>query len=194
MYRQWKKLGAAVALAIGLGAPSAHAATEDLSIDNSTPFHPQFVSSFSPEGIINVFGLRGEVYGGLILDDSNPDFYAFIADANRVITITVASSNGPNFGDDPKVGLFDGIGGPLLASDNDSGPGFDALLSYKTWHLGIYLVAVTGSSDLNFNLGGGSTNFPYLLTIKSAAVPVPGAAVLLGSGLLGLAGVKRRRS
>lgn len=45
-----------------------------------------------------------------------------------------------------------------------------------------------------FNPTGGYTGSPFLAGATVAAVPVPAAAWLLGSGLLGLAGVARRKA
>lgn len=200
MYKQMGRFGAAVTVAaMGLGAPSAQAATEDLTVDNSTFATAQDVGPFSSEGVINVFGFRGTVLGGLVNDDSNPDFYKFAVAANQQLTLRVDTPEGPVMNNDPMVGLLDPTG-VLLAADDDSGPGYDSLLKYTIVTPGTYVAVVAGYPGIAFWLNppeitaGGSTDFVYQLNIQTQPVPIPAAAALLGSGLLGLAGIKRRRS
>ena len=190
-------LRAAIALAaVSLVAPLAQAASEDLLSDNSTFGTAQFVGPFSSEGFINVFGLRGTVslFGSPILDNSNADYYSFDVVANQKVTLSVTTPEGPFFNNDPVVGLYS-PGGLQLINDDDGGPGFDSLLSLVISAPGRYVAAVGGYSDFNF-IGGGDTDFFYTLQIQSesAPVPVPAAAWLLGSGLAGMLGFRRRAS
>ncbi|MGE0857932.1 MAG: DVUA0089 family protein [Gammaproteobacteria bacterium] len=192
----------ALASALGLlGATSlgAQAASEDITVDNGSVLTAQDLGTLGEGGAINLFGLRGdvEIFGTLISDNSDADFYAFTVGANQVITLTVAAPEGPEQNNDPIVGLFN-TDGSLLAADDDGGPGYDSELVFTLSAAGQYFVAVSGYADFEFNGIGdfdASTNWLYHLQISGepAPVPVPAAGWLLGSALTGLA-LRRRRA
>lgn len=196
----------ALASALGLlGATSlgAQAASEDITVDNGTVLTAQDLGNLPEGGAINVFGLRGdvEIFGTLISDNSDPDFYAFTIGENQVITLTVAAPTGPESLNDPVVGLF-GTDGSLLATDDDGGPGYDSKLVFTLSSAGQYFVAVSGFADFDFDGVGDfdvenspSTDWLYTLQISAAPapIPLPAAGWLLGSALTGLA-LRRRRA
>lgn len=188
-------LGLVAATALGT---NAYAATENLAVDNSTLATAQNVDPFGSDDSISVFGFRGTVLDGLIIDDGLADYYSFTVAANQVLTLSVITPDGYLFTDDPVVGLF-GTDGTLLATDDDGGTGYNALLSYSIVDAGVYYVAVSGFADFDFDgvadfdpLDTISTDFLYNLEITAAPVPVPGALLLLGSALAGFAGIRRR--
>ncbi len=186
-----KKLLASVIL--GLMTSGAQAAVEDLNADNSTYATAQYVGNLSSQALINVFGFRGSVYGGLINDDSNADFYSFDVTAPITLTLNVFTPDGPTFGDDPILGLF-GTNGTLLNYDDDAGAGYDAFLQLTIAAPGQYIAAVGGFSDFSFT-GGGSTDFSYNLQAQAASttvVPVPAAVWLFSSSLMGWLSHSRR--
>ncbi|MGD9160864.1 MAG: PEP-CTERM sorting domain-containing protein [Desulfobacteraceae bacterium] len=78
---------------------------------------------------------------------------------------------------------------------------FDNLIGNWYWSGTDY--ACVSVSAWNFTMGGGSQNYRgkdssvYGIAVRSgqvSAVPVPGAVWLLGSGLLGLIGIRRKRN
>lgn len=188
---------------LGAGSFGAHAAFENLLVDNSTLATAQAVGPFSNDGVINVFGLRGtiDVFGTLIVDNHNADYYSFDITGPRTITLRVDTPDGPFLGDDPVVGLFSPEGIQLI-NDDDGGPGFDSLLSFTVSASGTYFAAVSGFNDFDFDgvadsSGNASTDWPYTLQISAAdpaPVPVPAAGWLLGSALLGLVARKRAKT
>ncbi len=196
----------ALASVLGLlGATSlgAQAASENITVDNGTVLTAQDLGNLPEGGAINVFGLRGdvEIFGTLISDNSDPDFYAFTIGENQVITLTVAAPTGPESLNDPVVGLF-GTDGSLLATDDDGGPGYDSKLVFTLSSAGQYFVAVSGFADFDFDGVGDfdvenspSTDWLYTLQISAAPapIPLPAAGWLLGSALTGLA-LRRRRA
>jgi hypothetical protein len=193
-------LAAALGL-LGATSLSAQAAFEDITEDNSSVLTAQDLGALSAGSAINLFGLRGdvEVFGTLLSDNSDPDFYAFTIGADQVVTITVSAPEGPTELNDPFVGLFDDDGF-LLAFDDDSGPGFDSLLVFTLSEAGQYIVGVSGYRDLDFDGlddfdldATPSTNWPYHLQVSVQPVPLPAAGWLLGSALIGLA-LRRRRA
>ena len=194
------------AAVLGAASLSAQAASENLFVDNSTIGSAQALGSlFGLGGVINVFGVRGvtDIFGLPIGDDNNADFYSFeITVPNQVVTLRVDTPEGPLLNNDPVVALY-GTTGLQLINDDDSGPGFDSLLSFAVSAPGVYYAAVSGFNDFDFDgIADGSvdgipsTNFLYNLQISAVddpnPVPVPAAGWLLGSALLGLA--RRRRS
>ncbi len=185
-----------------MAGANAHAATENLLVDNSTLATAQNVDPFALDGplsTITVLGVRGSVFGGALVDDSLADYYSFTVAANQLLTISVVAPDGYLQTDDPLVGLYS-TGGVQLANDDDNGAGYDALLTYTITTAGVYYVAVSGYADFDFNGIPDSdpqneplsTDFLYTLQITAAPVPVPGALVLLGSAMAGLAGLRRR--
>lgn len=188
------KVLATTFLLLGAASSGSYAASESLLADNSTLATAQAVGLFNHEGVINVFGLRGtiDLFGTLIVDDDNADYYSFDITTPSIITLSVDTPEGPFFDHDPIVGLFAPNGSKLLV-DDDSGPGWDSLLSMPVYLPGIYYAAVSGFSDFDFvSVPGSSTNWSYILQITATPVPVPAAAWLLGSALFALA--LRRRS
>ncbi|MEQ8660473.1 MAG: DVUA0089 family protein [Gammaproteobacteria bacterium] len=186
-----RKLTLPLIAAALLGALSsgAFAATENLALDNGTLATAQNVDPFGLDGTINVFGFRGSVLDGAIVDNDAADFYSFTVAANTRITLAVTTPGGPLFEDDPVVALFD-ASGLELSVDDDGGAGYDSLLSYNVLLGGTYFAAVSGFADFDF-VGGGSTDFLYQLQISAAPVPLPAPLVLLGSALAVFA-VRRR--
>jgi len=194
---------------MGTASIGAQAAFENLAVDNSTFATAQAVGAVGSGGAINVFGVRGSVslFGFLVEDDNKPDFYSFTIGGNQTLTLTVDTPDGPQFNDDPMVGLFS-ADGTRLAVDDDGGPGYDSKLTYLINNPGTYYAAVAGFDDFNFDgiadlfadEGSGSSipnsNFQYTLQIAAvngpAPVPVPAAGWLLGSALLAFA--RRRKA
>jgi hypothetical protein len=189
--RNWVLSLATVGL-LSVASNGAYAAVEDLSSDNGSYLTAQNVDPFGDEDVINVFGFRGSVLGDLIVDNNDADYYSFTVADNTRITLSVSAPEGPQFGDDPMVGLFD-PNGDILTFDDDGGPGFDAFLTFDLLAGGTYFAAVTGYADFDFDGGDSdSTDFLYQLQIKASPIPLPAPIALLGAGVVMLAG--RRRS
>jgi hypothetical protein len=194
MTRPLATLGALCLL--GTVCAGAQAATEDLALDNATFLTAQNVDPFAldPSGsfeLINVFGVRGTVFGGVLVDDDLPDFYSFTVGPNMRVTLSVSTPEGPLFGNDPLIGLFD-VDGELLAVNYDGGAGYDASFSYDLLVAGTYFAAVAGYPDFDFIGDSTSTDYLYQLTIEAAPVPVPPAIALLGTACVVLAARRRR--
>lgn len=127
-------------------------------------------------------------------------------------------SGGPNEGlDDSYIGLFEDNGSPFealtgnLIDKNDDGfaagkndgstSDYDSFLSFASLTAGDYILAVDEFPAKETTLrGSGSyisgSNLDYQLTFSSnvvSAVPIPAAAWLFGSGLMGLLGFGRFR-
>ena len=56
---------------------------------------------------------------------------------------------------------------------------------------GLYSLVYGGNPA--FSLGQGNVSYAFSATLTTAPVPVPAAAYLFGSGLIGLAGLARRK-
>lgn len=90
------------------------------------------------------------------------------------------------------VHIYDGSGAPIFSWDNLSGPSSaSAYLDYDTDY--IIFANMTGTGDFS---SSGPSDFSYenfaWLDIDTHEVPIPGALWLLGSGLIGLAGLGRK--
>lgn len=94
--------------------------------------------------------------------------------ALRIEFFEPANLGGLNLDNNGTFNLFDSIQlfGPQLFTGSPSAP---------TFTLG------------TFALTNGSNNAPYSLTIAPAAVPEPSSLLLLGSGLMGVCGLVRRK-
>lgn len=182
---------------LGIACAGAQAATEDLTLDNATYLTAQSVDPFALDpsgtiGLINVFGVRGSVFGGLVVDDDLPDFYSFTVGPNMRVTLSVSTPEGPLLGNDPLIGLFD-VDGELLAVNDDGGIGLDASFSYDVLIAGTYFAAVTGYPDFDFIGDSTSTDFLYQLSIEASPVPLPPALALFGTACAALTARRRRR-
>ena len=94
---------------------------------------------------------------------------------------------------DPTLGWFDEFGN-LIASDDDGGLDLLSRLEVIVPDNGVLTFAVSGFPNINFDGAGHNEIGNYQLVLGDvSAVPVPAAAWLFGSGLLGLVAVARRK-
>lgn len=188
----------AIALAIVLGSfgTVAQAAVEDLAADNSTYSSAQDIGDLSAQGLINVFGFRGSVFGGSILDDSDADYYSFVITSPSILKLNVFTPSGPSEDNDPVLGLYDASGNQLM-NDDDGGAGYDAFLQYEILTAGTYIAAVSGYDDFSFNGVNAETDFPYTLQLEATAqipnVPLPATFWLMATAIAGLGALGRKR-
>lgn len=159
---------------------------------------------------------------GIPLPDDVPVGQSFTAGLNGILSQIDIFSNGPNSGGTAEMSIYsgDGFGGTLLGSVSKtfgSTPGLDPI-SFDVSGLGITLTAgnvytfgissfIGGqqivSSNVNPYAGGiqynnptyyGSTpSWDLMFQTQVQVVPIPAAAWLFGSGLIGLIGVARRK-
>lgn len=116
------------------------------------------------------------------------DFFKIFLNARETITLITTPMETEFSQPDTMLGLFDS-GGNLLAS-NDDANGLGSAIRYTVGSSGDYFIGVTGFPDNGFS-GGHSQFGKYALTIS--IIPEPASMVALGSGLLGLLAIRRRR-
>ncbi|MCD2450489.1 DVUA0089 family protein [Methylicorpusculum oleiharenae] len=167
---------------------------EDIAVDNSSYDKAQFVGELSSLGAIEVFGFRGSLFNGFLVDNDDADFYSFQINSPGLLKLSLLTP-----GADPILGLFDS-NGILLAEDDDSGSQLDAFLEYSVSLPGTYIAAIngwTGDNVLDFTVPGES-DFPYRLQAEFqsnlTAVPLPAGIWLLLSGLVGLVRLGQRKT
>ena len=175
---------------------TAFAAYEEfIDPDNDSIATAQYVGGlYDGAGDLHVFGVRGtvSVFGTTINDNSKADFYSFDIDAGTRIRASVLTPEGPQILNDPILGLFDSAGNMLAFNDDGYSVGVDSQLTYTVGATDFYYLAVSGFGDSDFSGEDGSTDYLYTLNVSVAPVPLPGAAWLLSSALLGFAGFATR--
>jgi hypothetical protein len=121
---------------------------------------------------------------------------------NSLMTQNIQTTNGQSyalsFAYSPRPGVSDNSNGievwwnnVLLGTITASGVG----LSNTNWQLYTYTISGTGNDTLQFVAVGISESYGgYIdaVSLNTTATPLPAAAWLLGSGLLGLVGIRRK--
>lgn len=131
-----------------------------------------------PDGVDMIAEVEvGATYEAEITDASFMHLYILEGQAGDEVTITMSSSDGL----DSYLGLLDPAG-EVIAEDDDSGGGVDALITYTLPESGTYLIAATRAG-----IDQGSTTGAYVLDISSGEV-----AAEAGAGLSGFGGLPGR--
>jgi len=94
------------------------------------------------------------------------DYFAFDLAAGQLLTVAVVTDDEGALAD-PVVGLFDPTGA-LVATDDDSGPGFLPALRLVVPTAGTWKVAVSGFGDVHFDGSIHSETFSYRLVLSAA--------------------------
>lgn len=141
---------------VGLCAGAAYADKYDA---NEKPWHPNFPGARAifpeDEGVNNSCPGQVMACGDEINPASIPSpggdvdwVQFFIANAGDVITAATDQIDSTTM--DTYLELYDVCGGPIIASDDDSGPGFYSLLTYTAPHSGWYYLKVRGYSTSSY--------------------------------------------
>ena len=157
-------VGLAVALA-GSSARSVRAAVSEVepngSLATAQPIVPAstlLTAAFPPPGS-----------GALVTASLAPgdvDYYAFGLAAGQLVTVAVVTDDEGAVAD-PVLALFDPTG-TLVATDDDSGPGFLPALRLRVQQAGTWKVAVTGFGDTHFDGTVHSEHFDYRLVVSAS--------------------------
>jgi hypothetical protein len=140
--------------------------------------------------------------GVSVAGDTNTTYVSFLNDTGTpwsaiTIVATMDSTSGHTFNCD--TGLFPAHGDPVsqaFSSCTAPNPGSTSTTETFTFSSGSiangdYLVFTW--NDFPTNSGKGPLNFQFTATPGTAATPEPGTLALFGSGLLGIAGLIRRK-
>lgn len=168
-------------LAAGIAEPEAQPAAQEEPSGSSLPAGVDYI------GVVSA----GDSVQGSITNDSFMHLYDFEGQAGEEITITMEGSGGL----DAYLGLFDPAG-EVIAEDDDSLGGVNAVITITLPQSGTYMVAATRS-----NIDEGVTAGPYTLAISSGELEaepeatglssfggLPGRAIATDSGTFYLRG------
>lgn len=163
------------------------------------------VLAFAASNLANAASIT---FTGNLTNQGDADSYSFRVTSTSMVSLwTDSFRNGANF--DPNLRIFNSAGNLILSNDDNpfvvSGQTFWDSGIVTSLAAGNYTVAISVCCNLlnsplsalgaNTNLTRGSfyrINIAGNSVAPPSAVPIPAAAWLFGSGLLGLAGLRRK--